>query len=174
MGTHNRLLKIASETFPLAYLEIIAIDPEAPPPGRARWFGLDALDLSVGPRLVHFVARSDMLDMHRWGLITLGLHPGDPIKASRDTPHGLLAWDILVRPNGTLLCGGALPTLIQWRGAHPAERLAESGLALQSLALAGVPPRARELLRLRSVNWVETPALTATLSTPLGLVTLST
>ena len=174
MATHNRLLKIASETFPLAYLEVIAIDPGAPPPGRARWFGLDTLDLSAGPRLLHFVARSDMLDMHRWGLITLGLHPGDPVKASRDTPQGPLSWDILVRSDGALLCGGALPTLIQWRGAHPAQRLAESGVSLQSLALGGVPPRARELLRLRAVSWAETPALTATLSTPLGLVTLST
>ncbi len=34
MGTHNRLLSIGSVAFPQAYLEIIAIDPEAPPPGR--------------------------------------------------------------------------------------------------------------------------------------------
>ena len=31
-GTHNRLLKIASEAYPQAYLEIIAIDPQAAPP----------------------------------------------------------------------------------------------------------------------------------------------
>jgi len=37
MGTHNRLLSLGAE----AYLEVIAIDPEAGPPGRARWFGLD-------------------------------------------------------------------------------------------------------------------------------------
>ena len=41
MGTHNRLLKIATEPSRDAYLEIIAIDPAAPPPGRVRWFGLD-------------------------------------------------------------------------------------------------------------------------------------
>ena len=29
MGTHNRLLKIASPAWPLVYLEIIAVDPEA-------------------------------------------------------------------------------------------------------------------------------------------------
>ncbi|MBC7940386.1 MAG: VOC family protein, partial [Chitinophagaceae bacterium] len=58
MGTHNRLLKISTETFPNCFLEIIAIDPDAPPPGRARWFGLDGLDLSSGPRLVTFVART--------------------------------------------------------------------------------------------------------------------
>jgi hypothetical protein len=58
MSTHNRLLKLdAGPGHPRAYLEIIAIDPEAPPPGRARWFGLDdaALQASLreAPRLVH-------------------------------------------------------------------------------------------------------------------------
>ena len=41
MGTHNRLLRIASPAFPQAYLELIAIDPDAPALGRVRWFGLD-------------------------------------------------------------------------------------------------------------------------------------
>ena len=36
MGTHNRLLKIASDAYPQAYLEIIAIDPAAPHPGGLR------------------------------------------------------------------------------------------------------------------------------------------
>ena len=173
MGTHNRLLKIASETYPDAYLEIIAIDAEAPPPRRARWFGMDTLDVSSGPRLVHFVARSTMLDMHRWGLMNVGLQPGDPIKASRETPAGLLSWEILVRDDGALLCDGALPTLIQWGGVHPAARLPESGVVLKSLALGGVPPRALEVLRLRGVSQQSQPGLTAVLATPLGDVTLA-
>ena len=41
MGTHNRLLAIGSAAYPGTYLEIIAIDPEAPATRRARWFGLD-------------------------------------------------------------------------------------------------------------------------------------
>jgi hypothetical protein len=74
MGTHNRLLAVSSEVYPKTYLEIIAIDPAAPPPGRARWFGMDdpALQARVreaGPQLVGCVARSAMVDMHRWGLI---------------------------------------------------------------------------------------------------------
>jgi hypothetical protein len=35
MGTHNRLLNLGSAAFPHSYLEIIAIDPEAPAPGHA-------------------------------------------------------------------------------------------------------------------------------------------
>ena len=178
MGTHNRLLKIATAAFPEAYLEIIAIDPEAPPPGRARWFGMDdallQAGLQDGPRLLHLVARSTMLDMHRWGLITLGLKPGDPVAASRDTPAGRLSWQILVREDGALDCGGALPTLIQWQGLHPAANMPESGVTLQSLTLHGVPERARQVLRLRGVQVLATPgpALTATLLTPRSEVVL--
>ncbi|WP_295642193.1 VOC family protein, partial [uncultured Methylibium sp.] len=40
MSTHNRVFTIASDGYTRAYAEIIAIDPDAPPPGRARWFGL--------------------------------------------------------------------------------------------------------------------------------------
>ena len=178
MGTHNRLMKISTPTYPDCFLEIIAIDPEAKPPERARWFGLDdaALQRSLveAPRLLHVVARSTMLDMHRWGLITVGLKPGEPVAASRDTPDGLLQWDILVRDDGLLNCGGALPTLMQWKGQHPAARLADSGLALKSLTLHGVPLRSRDVLRLRGVQVLAEPgpAITATLATPLGDVTL--
>src|SRR4051794_29994915 len=35
MGTHNVLLRLG----PDVYLEVIAIDPAARPPGRVRWFG---------------------------------------------------------------------------------------------------------------------------------------
>ena len=182
MGTHNRLCRIdgpaSLSTFANVYLEIIAIDPQAPAPGRARWFGLDdpALQTSLAqtPRLVHAVARSAMLDMHRWGLITVGHQPGNPVKAGRDTPAGRLEWQILLRDDGTLLCGGALPTLIQWAGPHPTLAMPASGVALQSLSLRGLPPRAREVLRLRGVEHRDSgPALRAVFSTPRGEVVLS-
>ena len=61
MGTHNRLLNIASAQFPRAYLEIIAINPLARAPDRIRWFDLDqpALQqaIAAGPALIHWVAR---------------------------------------------------------------------------------------------------------------------
>ena len=194
MGTHNRVFKIATPAYPNAYFEIIAIDPAAPPPGRPRWFGVDDPGLqariAVQPRLIHMVARSEMLDMHRWGLITVGHKPGDPVTAGRDTPHGRLQWQILVRSDGQLDCGGALPTLIQWQGTHPAEHMPDSGVTLQSLVLRGVPERARTVLRLRGVSVLAEPGaalsaalpatlpatvtatLSATLDTPLGRITL--
>jgi hypothetical protein len=186
MGTHNRLLKIETPNFPLAYLEIIAIDPGAPPPGRVRWFGLDDPTLQArlqqAPQLVHLVARSTQLDTHRHGLIAAGQQPGEPISASRDIPASgalparRLQWQILVRADGGMGCGGALPTLIQWQGAHPAEAMAASGVALQSLVLHGLPLRTQDVLRLRGVamHAGPGPAIAATLQTPRGLVVLST
>ena len=177
MGTHNRLCRIDGPGFANVYLEIIAIDAQAAAPGRTRWFGLDdpALQASIAtaPRLVHLVARSAMLDMHRWGLITVGHQPGNPVKAGRDTPQGRLEWQILLRDDGALLCGGALPTLIQWQGPHPTQAMPASAAALQALSLHGVPPRAREVLRLRGVTHRESgPALRAVFNTPRGEVVL--
>ncbi len=178
MGTHNRLLKITTEAFPNVYLEIIAIDPDAPPPGRRRWFGLDEPGLQerlrAGPRLIHAVASSTLLDRHRGALITVGRVPGDPVDAGRDTPEGRLEWQILLRDDGGLDCGGALPTLLQWKGRHPAEAMPDSGVTLSALALSGVPDRARDVLQLRGVAVSSTsgPALCATLATPLGDVIL--
>ncbi len=177
MGTHNRLLHIGAPAYPDCFLEIIAIDPQAAPPGRPRWFGLDGIDLSGGPRLIHLVARSTMLDMHRWGLITVGYQPGEPLPASRDTPQGLLSWQILVRDDGRLGCDGALPTLIQWQGRHPAAQMPASAVALQSLQLSGINERARDVLRLRGVavspvREPGAPALRAVLRTPRGDICL--
>lgn len=180
MGTHNRLLALGSPAFPRCYLEIIAIDPQAPPPGRARWFDLDNPLLQArlhhdGPQLVGFVARSTMVDIHRWGLINCRLQPGPTLKASRDTPQGLLQWQIVVPDDGRPLAGGAVPTLIQWQGPHPADHLPASAVRLQALALRGLPEQAAQVLRLRGVQRPSDAgtALQATLDTPNGTVTLA-
>jgi hypothetical protein len=174
MGTHNRVFAIGSAAFPNAYFEIIAIDPDAPPPRRPRWFALDETDLAAGPRLVHWVARSSQLDLHRRALIAAGHAPGSPLAASRETPQGTLAWQILVRDDGRLECGGALPTLIEWSGRHPADALPPSGVTLKTLTLAGVPDRARDVLRLHGVAVSSAPGtpITAVLQSPQGEVTL--
>jgi len=182
MGTHNRLLKIATHQYPDAYFEIIAIDPQAALPQRVRWFGLDEpavrQRIAQGPHLLHAVARSTQLDAHRLGLLQMGIEPGVPVKAGRETPQGPLAWQMLLRDDGQLLCGGALPTLIQWEGRHPAQAMPDSGVTLRSLTLRGVPERAAEVLGLQGVEvdhrapTPSAPALTAVLQTPRGEVTL--
>ena len=95
MGTHNRLVNLSSDTYPNSYLEIIAIDPEAPPPGRTRWYDLDdeALQaaLAEGPQLIHWVARSSNLQADLRALSAAGWDGGEAIHVER----GELRWQIL-------------------------------------------------------------------------------
>ncbi len=178
MGTHNRLLSIGSPAFPKAYLEIIAIDPDATPPPRPRWFGLDTAALReavrVRPRLLHAVARTARIDSLRSALAELGQDIGPVLAAERATPSGLLCWRISVRDDGALLCGGALPTLIEWGDVHPADSMAPGVLSLQSVTLGGLPPAVFRALNLGEVQVdSQGPALRVTLNTPRGLLQLS-
>jgi hypothetical protein len=179
MGTHNRLLRIATPRYPRAYLEIIAINPAAPSPGRPRWFDLDdptlQQDIRKLPRLVHFVAATEDAAAALKALKRLGIDRGALVKAERQTPRGLLQWRISVRADGQRLYYGALPTLIQWGDTHPADAIPDAGLALQSLRISH--PRAADLsaahdaIGLQDVAVEEgAPNLVATLNTPKGLV----
>lgn len=167
MGTHNRLARLADD----AFLEIIAVDPDAPAPSRARWFGLDdRAALDDGPRLLHWVARTDALDTMLQALQAAGMDAGHAIAASRDTPQGRLEWRIAVRDDGALLAGGALPTLIDWGTCrHPAATMAPSGLALRSMTLRRVAPAAARVLGL-SIEPSDGPALQVVFDTPRGPV----
>ena len=189
-GTHNRLLRIENPGFPLAYLEIIAINREA---GRAdpasasapkRWFDMDDEVLrgavrAVGPRLVHWVARVPDVASACAALAVHGIDRGDVLRASRQTPAGLLEWKIAVRPDGRRLMDGCLPTLIEWGNVHPAAAMPASGLAVQSFSLrhpqADVLRGALAAVGLGAVPVIreEHPALQAVLATPRGPVTVS-
>jgi hypothetical protein len=118
MGTHNRLLGLGA-----LYLEVIAIDPAAPPPGRARWFDLDRF---YGPmRLTNWVARCDDLDA---ALARCPPGMGQPVQLER----GPYRWRMAVPTDGMLPFDGGFPALIEWQGpAHPANALPDSGLRLQ-------------------------------------------
>ena len=177
MGTHNRLLSIASPAFPKAYLEIIAIDAEAPPPPRPRWFGLDGARLQAAlreaPRLLHAVARTAHIERALAALQQAGVDAGQAVTAERASPAGLLRWRIAGRADGALLYGGALPTLIEWGDMHPADSLPASAVGLSSLSLGGLPGAVADALDLRSVERrVTGPALSACLDTPRGKVWL--
>jgi hypothetical protein len=185
-GTHNRLLRIDGERYPRTYLEIIAVDPDAPPPARRRWFGLDEPGVherlrDEGPQLWHVVARTPSLERHLAALGTAGIDAGVALAASRPTATGLLQWRIAVRGDGALLHGGALPTLIEWGTEHPTAAMPASALQLRALALAGLPDPAVAALALDGVRFVAKSepdreragwALQATFDTPRGPVTL--
>lgn len=183
MGTHNRVLSITTPDFARAYLEIIAINPAAPDPGRRRWFDLDDPTLREAirqqPRLVHFVAGCAQADGAARALDALGIDRGPMLAAQRETQSGQLKWKISVRADGQRLFYGALPTLIEWGEAHPADSLPESGVSLLSMMASHPRPDdlfvAYKSIGLHQVG-VEagSPNLAATLMTPRGEVTLET
>jgi Glyoxalase-like domain len=178
MGTHNRVFSIASDAFPRAYFEIIAIDPEAPAPGRARWFDLDDPRLQAaiadGPRLVHWVARCSNLDATLATLARRGIDAGRVLDASRATPAGELRWRIAVPDDGARRLRGALPLLIAWGAMHPADSLPPSSVTLQSLALdAGGDDDALHALGLERYPRGTGAPLSATLASPRGTVALT-
>lgn len=191
-GTHNRLFKIASPQFPLAYFEIIAINPQAVIPKRAqvpRWFDMDdaALQKAVaqGPRLIHFVSSTDDVKAARHVLRTQGIERGQVVHASRKSSKGTLNWQITVREDGERLFNGCLPTLIQWGKPdateplrlHPRNSLPRSGVTLQSLTVShpsGAKLQAAfDAIGLADIAIETGPAnLVASLQTPKGLVKL--
>ena len=130
MGTHNRLLNISGPNHPQVYLEIIAIDPDAPPPARARWFDLDQPTLrealARGPWLIHWVSRVPNLDAALANWRGEGVDAGEAVEASR----GNLRWRIALREDGRRLRREALPVLIDWGDAQPTDAMPESGVQL--------------------------------------------
>jgi len=142
-GTHNRLLRLSSNDHRQAYLEIIAIDPQATPARAAplrRWFDLDDPTLRdqldrQGSQLIHWVASVPDIDAACAAWRRLGIDRGPVIEASRPTPEGLLRWRIAVRDDGQRLLHGTLPTLIQWGPVHPADQMPAPVLGLVNLHL---------------------------------------
>ncbi|HEY8357187.1 MAG TPA: VOC family protein [Ramlibacter sp.] len=182
MGTHNRLLRIATVDYPRAYLEIIAVQPGRAPQCGRRWFDLDDERLSDGlrrhgPRLVHFVANVPDVRLATASLQALGIDRGEVVSASRMTSRGPLEWQITIRPDGQRLFDGVLPTLIEWGATHPAAGMGESGITLQALVLrhpaAATLRAAQAAIDLQGVAVKDGPAgLCAVLDTPRGRVKL--
>ncbi|MFY7866595.1 VOC family protein [Roseateles sp.] len=174
MSTHNRLLNLSGPGFPRCYLEIIAIDPDAPPPGRKRWFDLD--DAAVqerlrlqGPGLIHWVARVDGdLDEQLSEWRQRGIDAGEALAASRMTPTGELRWRIALRADGRRLAQGAVPLLIEWGEVHPADALPPSGVTLQQFSLRMPQPG----LLSEFAAEPGSAMLEVRLQSPLGLVSL--
>jgi hypothetical protein len=137
MGTHNRLVNISGPLHPRCYLEVIAIDPEAPQPRRPRWFDLDQpalrARLNQGPGLIHWVARVPSLDAALAYWRGEGVDAGEAVEASR----GALRWRIALRADGRRLRREALPVLIEWGDTHPTDGLPEQGVQLLGFEARG-------------------------------------
>lgn len=158
-GTHNRLLPLG----PDCYLEVIAVDPDAPAPDRPRWFELDTAvmreRLANGPALVHWVVRVDSVD-----------EIADPLELSR----GDHRWVIGVPPDGRMPLSGLAPSRILWRTPPPSTLLPDKGIRLRELALSTREPAALTdaVAGVRGPIVVRegSPGLSATFDTPTGPV----
>lgn len=129
MGTHNHLMQLSATTF----LEVIAVNPQAAPPARPRWFGLDdpfiQAQLQQQPRLLTWVVNTeDVAAVHAQSLVRLG----EIIPQVR----GQLEWLITIPTDGHLLGAGLIPTVIQWQvEGHPARAMADLKCGLVGLHL---------------------------------------
>jgi hypothetical protein len=164
MGTHNRRLRLGDAI----YLEVIAVDPDAPAPPGPRWFGLDDLTMvrthwMNGERLRGWVAHTDNIDAV---LSAHGNLLGSRFSIGRNAHFSLL-------PDGALPFGGILPSVIDRAGqASPVVTMAERGAKLLDFVLEhptpavvtalyeglGIsnPPRVQEGPTLRYVATIET------------------
>ncbi len=124
MGTHNRVMQVGNT----AFFELIAIDPDAPDPGRTRWFSLDApatrARLAAGPVPLTWVVNTPDLD---------ALVAASPVDLGEivDFRRGERTWRLTVPQDGGLVMGGAVPSFIEWSpGPHPSTSQADLGVRL--------------------------------------------
>lgn len=154
MGTHNMLLSLG----PGEYLELIAVDPDAPTPDRPRWFGLDGFD--APPRIVGWVIRQSPLRAPEGTRIA---------EASR----GDLRWRITLPDSGQMAHGGTVPMRIDWgTGAHPSDRLRDHGLRLTALHLQAPAPPTLPLSDPRITTTTGPARIAARIATPSGEIPL--
>ena len=123
------------------FLELIAVDPEAPAVPHRRWFGLDdphmVRRMAEAPRGVGWVVRTDDLDR------LLGSSPVDLGQAKR-LSRGERTWRLTVSESGTMPFDGLVPAFIEWPpGPHPSESMRFLGPRLDGIELRH--PQADEL-----------------------------
>lgn len=133
MATHNHLSALSDDQF----LEVIAIDPNAPPPERPRWFLLDDDNhrrrLARSPVLTTWVAATSDLDAALDIARKAGIDPGYPVALTRGDLH----WRLALMEDHSLCCDGVFPILIEWPvGLNPVSRMEDQGIRLQTLKLS--------------------------------------
>lgn len=169
-GTRNALLSLGGGT----YLEVMAHDPELPPPGRGVLFALDRLP---EPRVITWVLRAEDVDERADRSRAAGVPIGQVVSGGRERPDGsALTWrftDPYAFP-----FGGVVPFLIAWgRSPHPSATLPVGG-ALEALELLHPEAeRAGSALRVLGsdlpVHVGDRPRVRARIRTDRGLVELA-
>ena len=129
MSTHNCVMQSGNESF----FELIAIDPDAPDPGRPRWFTLDFTTtqkrLAERPRALCWVVSTDRLDE---------LVANSPVELGEIVTfvRGEQSWRLTVPKDGHLPEGGLLPAFIEWSpGPHPSTAHKDMGITLKQVQL---------------------------------------
>lgn len=135
MGTHNRLVQLGGGRF----LEVIAVDPEAPQPAAKRWFGLSdqdqvARDWQAGKRLKAYIVRSRALAYH-------AERQNPALGTVTRVTRGDLVWHFGVTGDGSMPLSGAGPNMMDWgeRGS-PVDNMAERGLHLRQFVVETAEP----------------------------------
>lgn len=135
MSTHNCVMKAGDGCF----LEILAIDPEAPQPVRKRWFTLDdpvtQARLVERPRALCWVVRTDDLD----GIVAKSpVDLGEVVHFSR----GDRTWRLTVPQDGSLPKQGLIPAFIEWSpGPHPSAGMKDFRMELEAVRLTHPDPQ---------------------------------
>jgi hypothetical protein len=121
-GTHNALIALGAG----AYLEIVAPDPDQPPPAGARWLGVDTVTAS---RLTAWAARGSGLSDLRSRAVAHGVPLGEVRSGARQRSDGVrLSWR-LTDPD-PLVAGGVIPFFIDWGESPHPSRSAAPGASL--------------------------------------------
>jgi hypothetical protein len=172
-GTHNVLLSLGPEL----YLEIIALNPDAPTRTPPRWSWLDNLPADAPPSLDTWLVRTPDLAS---ALAASSIKPGELQSMSRGSLH----WQITLTPDGSLPADGAMPAFIQWHQdtPHPVTanlpdvgaRLLKLEIRHQDAAAIADSLRAIGLDDARiNIEALQGPKLVATFDTPEGVRILS-
>jgi hypothetical protein len=172
MSTHNCVMQAGNEIF----FELLAIDPDAPEPDRARWFTMDEpttkARLAERPRALCWVVGTDNLDAV---IANSPVDLGEVVLFTR----GERTWRLTVPKDGSLPLGGLLPAFIEWSpGPHPSTGQQNLGVTLQGVCLSYPDPdRLTGILQrlgIAGLAKVERgdAALRFEVMTPKGLVTL--
>ena len=170
MSTHNCVMQAGNESF----FELIAIDPDAPNPGRARWFSLDdpatQARLRERPRALTWVVNTPNLDQV---LENSPVDLGEVVHFER----GNRTWRLTVPRDGSLPGDGLLPAFIEWSpGPHPSTGQQDLGVRLHSVRLSHPEPdrMTEHLLALRVAHLADVSSgkvgLSFELSSPNGTV----